>query len=224
LLDCSIERKQAEAVVRAAAVKFGAAKDAGLDTKITALKGVKDEDGDLDESLVKDLAVACGKTFGLTATEESATAFKTLKDLVDWVAAADKAPILILTWSPRCPSSRSSNDRVIEMIAKTKVRAYALACNARDTEEMYAQFKDAFEFNLRVFPDRDQRVTDILGGKTTPHFFLFDGKGVLRYKGAMDNDPMGYMDEGERKDYLVDAVEAIRADKEIAVKETASAG
>jgi len=224
LLDCAVSRKQAEAVVRAAAIKFGAAKDAKLETPLADLVGVKDEDGDLDESLVKNLAVACGKSFGLTATEESAAAFKSLKDLVDWVAAADKAPILLLTWSPRCPSSRSSNDRVIEMIAKTKIRAYALACNARDTDEMYAQYHDTFDFDLRIFPDREQRVTDILGGKTTPHFFLFDAKGVLQYKGAMDNDPMGYMDDEERKDYIMDAVTAIRADKEIALKETASAG
>ncbi len=67
-------------------------------------------------------------------------------------------------------------------------------------------------------------MTDILGGKTTPHFFLFDTKGVLRYRGGLDNDPMGYMEDDERKDYIADAIAAIRGGKDVVTKETAPAG
>ncbi len=224
LHDCKISKKDAEGVVRAAAVKFGAAKDAKLDTKIADLKGVKDEDGDLDESRVKDLAVEAGGYFGLTATDESAAEFTTLGDLVTWITQANSAPILLLTWGPRCPTSRRLNDKIVELVATSKVRAFAVACNYKDTEEHYTEFLDAFEFNLRIFPDREQKVTDTLGGKTTPHFFLFDASGVLRYRGGLDNDPMGYMEDDERENHLADAIGAIKAGKDVAVKDTAPAG
>lgn len=224
LLDCGIKQKEAEAVVLAAAKTFGAAKDAKLTTKIADLKGVKDEDGDLDTSKVKDLAVAAGRYFGLTATDESAESFTTLADLATWITAANDAPILLLTWGPRCPTSARLNDAIVELVANTKIRAYAIACNYKDTPEHYARFLDSYEFNLRIFPDREQRVTDVLGGKTTPHFFLFDPKGVLRYRGGLNNDPMGYMEDDERKDYLVSAIAAIRGGKDVEVKDTAPSG
>lgn len=224
LQDCGITKKDATAVVLANAKKFGAAKKADLDTKIADLKGVKDDEGELDTSKVKDLAVACGKFFGLTATDDSAEAFKTLGDVANWLTAANNAPILILTWSPRCPSVNRANDKIVEMAAKTNVRIFALASNTRDKAEHIAKYLDSREWNVRIFPDADQRVTDILGGKTTPHFFLFDKDAVLRYRGAIDNDPMGYMDDEDRKDHIVNAITAIRAGKDVAVKETAPSG
>ncbi len=224
LHDCAIGKKDAEAVVLAAAIKMGGAKNATLETKIADLKGVKDEDGDVDSEKVKNLAIAAGEFFGLTATDESAESFKTLGDLAKWIHEANSAPILIMTWGPRCPTSRKLNDKIVEVIANKKIRAYAIACNYKDTEEHYAKFLDAFEFKLRIFPDREQRVTDILGGKTTPHFFLFDTKGVLRYRGGLDNDPMGYMEDDERQDWLSDAVDAIKGGKEVAAKDTKPAG
>ncbi len=224
LQDCRVTTKEATAVVMANAKKFGAAKDASAKTKIADLKGVKDDDGDLDASKVKDLAVACGGFFGLVATDESAERFKTLGDLVTWVASANEAPIVLLTWSPQCPSVKRANDKIVEMAAASNVRVFAIASNTRDKAAHIAEYKDAFEWNVRIFPDADQRVTDILGGKTTPHFFVFDKTAVLRYRGAIDNDPMGYMDEEDRKDHILEAVAAIRAGKEVTVKETAPSG
>ncbi|MDJ0522240.1 MAG: redoxin domain-containing protein [Planctomycetota bacterium] len=223
LHDASIGKKDAEAVVLASAIKMGA-KSPTLTTKIADMKGMKDEDGELDASKVQALAIAAGEYFGLIATEESAAKFNTLGDLVTWINSANDAPILLFTWGPRCPTSRNLNDRIVEIVANGNVRAYALACNYKDTEEHYARFMSAQEFNFRIFPDRDQRVTDILGGKTTPHFFLFDSKGVLRYRGGLDNDPMGYMEDDERQDWLSDAVDAIKGGKEVAAKDTKPAG
>jgi len=224
LHDCGITQKDAEGVVMAAAKKFGAPDGAKAETNIADLSGVKDEDGALDADKVKDLACAAGSYFGLTATEDTVERFKTLGDLTKWIAKANDAPILLVTWSPNCPSVKRANDRIVEVASKIDVRIFAIASNTRDTDEHYAKYKDAFEFNVRVFPDREQKVTDILGGKTTPHFFLLDKDAVLRYRGAMDNDPMGYMDDEEREDYIVAAVAAIRAGKDVETKDTKPSG
>jgi hypothetical protein len=224
LLDAGLSRKEAVAMVQAAAHRFGAPENAKLETTVASLSGVQGEDGSVEPEKLRDLAVACGEPAGLTATSETAAAFKTLGDLADWVASANDAPIVLLTWSPNCPSIRKQNDRIVEAAARGRFRIFALACNAPDTDAAYAKFHDTYEWNVRVFPDRKQRVTDLLGGKATPHFFVFDTHGVLRYRGALDNDPMGYMEPEERKEWVLDAVKAIRAGKDLAVKETDPSG
>ena len=104
------------------------------------------------------------------------------------------------------------------------MRLFAIACNTRDTDEHYATHKENYDWNVRVFPDRDQKIVDMLGAKATPHFFLIDKDGVLRYKGAIDDDGMGYMEEDERENYVMDAVKAIRAGKEVTKTETGPSG
>jgi hypothetical protein len=224
LSKAAFTRADAEGAVRAAAGKFGAAKDAPWTTPIADLSGVKDEDGELDTALVRDLACAAGMQLGLTATEDTIEGYETLGDLVDWIAGAIDAPLLFVAWSPNCPSVKGQNDRFVEVVAKSGVRAFVLACNTRDTEEHYTRFKDTFEFNIRIFPDREQKVTDILGGTKTPHYFLVDKTGVLRYRGALDNDAMGYMDDEERDNWVLDAVAALKAGKELAQTETEPSG
>lgn len=217
-------RQEIEASVRATAAKYGASKDCDLKTKVDDLKGVKNEDGAVDETLRKQFACDAGAFYGMTATDESAVEFKTVGDIVGWIETAQKGPIVFICWSPNCPTAKGQNDRIIEFAAKAKVRTYAVACNYRDTEEHFANHRDAFDWNLRVFPDKEQKVTDILGGKRTPHFFLVSTDHVLKYAGALDNDAMGYMDDDERIDYLTEAVEAVRAGKEVRTKESKPAG
>ena len=224
LHDAGIEKKDAVAVVMAKAKEYGAAKDAKAETKIADLKGVLDDGGELDATKVAELANACGEYFGLVATDETAEEFKSLNDLITWITEASNAPILFLTFSPRCGSVKRQCDAIVEMVAKNKIRAFALACNTKDTDEHMKSFVDSMDWPIRTFWDRDQRVTDMLGAKVTPHFFLFDKDGVLRYRGGMSNDPMGFMDEADRKDYLVNAATAIRAGKDVTEKESEPSG
>lgn len=223
LHDCGIKKEDAQAVVLAAAKKLGV-KAPTAETKVADMPGMKDDDGDLDSDAVKTLACSVGSYFGLVATSDTVARFKTLGDLSSWIAKADGSPILLVTWSPNCPSVKKANDRIIEVAAKLDVRIFALGCNTRDTDEHYAKYLDVFDFPVRVFPDREQKVTDIVGAKTTPHFFVLDKDAVLRYSGSLDNDPMGYMDDDEREDYVEDAVTALRTGKPVATKTTDPAG
>jgi peroxiredoxin len=49
---------------------------------------------------------------------------------------------------------------------------------------------------------------------TAPHAFVLDAKGVLRYSGAIDDDPAGTRKEGV-KHYLSDAIDAVVAGKPV---------
>ena len=223
LHDCRIAKKDAETAVRKAAIDAGLAADASLDTKLSDLPGVKGDDG-ADDDKVLEVVRAAGRPFGLVATTDSIANVKTLAEVVTWIEKADAAPILLMTWSPRCPTTRNLNDRIVETAAEHSIRIYAVACNFLDTEAMFDKHKSMLDFPIRIFPDREQKVTDILGGKATPHFFLFDKDGTLKYRGGLDNDPRGGLEADEREHWLADAAAAVCTGKDVAVQETAAAG
>jgi hypothetical protein len=50
------------------------------------------------------------------------------------------------------------------------------------------------------------------GAPVTPTMVVIDTKGVIRYWGALDDQPRG---EGEAKNYVAAAIDAIKAGKEV---------
>lgn len=219
----SIDKKQVEAAVRKAAEAAGATKNCPLTTSIDTLKGLM-EDDELDTMLKAEMLATVGAPYGRIATEESVASVKTLADAIAWITRLDSAPVVIFCWSPRCPTSNKLNDAIHEQLAQVDTRVYALACNYKDDAATYAKGRSMLDFKLRILPDREQKLTDVLGGKRTPHFFVIDKDNKLRYRGALDNDPMGIKDEAERETWLTDAITAINTGKEIVKNETPGPG
>ena len=59
------------------------------------------------------------------------------------------------------------------------------------------------------------------GAMTTPHMYVIDAQGALKYRGAVDNAPRGEVaGGGNRVDYLKRAVDAIRTGDELATPDT----
>ena len=63
--------------------------------------------------------------------------------------------------------------------------------------------------------DPGNKVTDVLGGLSTPHCFVIDRDGVLRYSGALDNDPRGTKG-ASAVSYVRDALDSVLAGKPVA--------
>ncbi|MEM9379346.1 MAG: thioredoxin fold domain-containing protein [Planctomycetota bacterium] len=59
-----------------------------------------------------------------------------------------------------------------------------------------------------VLPDHGHVVADLFQARTTPHCFVIDRKGVLRYSGALDDDPSGEKGDAATN-YVEDALEAV---------------
>jgi peroxiredoxin len=55
--------------------------------------------------------------------------------------------------------------------------------------------------------------------KTTPHMYVVDKEGVLRYSGAIDDDPRGEK-KGEATNYVTTTLEALKAGKEVETSQT----
>ncbi len=219
----AITKADAEASVMALAKTWGAPDDATLDTAIAALANVQ-EDGELDTMMKGEFVAKAGSFYGLQANEESAADLETLSDVVDWIVAAGDAPVVLMCWSPNCPTSKKLNESINAKLAASKARLFAVACNYRDTEEHYQAFIDGLGFHTRIIPDREQQMTDVLGGKRTPHFFVLDADRKLRFRGSLDNDPNEMMEDDERENWLLDAIAAVRAGKAVPKAETPGPG
>ena len=68
-----------------------------------------------------------------------------------------------------------------------------------------------------VLLDASGEVGHMFAAKTTPHMFVIDKDGVLRYDGAIDSSPRG---GGNVENYLADAVDAVMAGKTVATPKT----
>jgi peroxiredoxin len=66
-----------------------------------------------------------------------------------------------------------------------------------------------------------EKVSQAYGPQASPHIFIFDQQRKLRYEGAIDDS---YRFEFVKKRYALDALDALLADKEVAVKHTGAFG
>jgi len=76
-----------------------------------------------------------------------------------------------------------------------------------------------------VLIDEDGTVGRAYGAATTPHMFVIDGEGAIRYRGAIDSIRSTNPDDIPRADnYVKAAVEALLAGEEVDPKETRAYG
>ena len=81
-----------------------------------------------------------------------------------------------------------------------------------------------------ILLDEDGQVGRAYGAEKTPHLYLIDAKGVLVYRGGLDNAPMGTVDPsrpapagavaGSYVPYLQQAVEDLRGGKALRLADT----
>jgi peroxiredoxin len=141
-----------------------------------------------------------------------------------------EAPALAVVWScNHCPYVQAWEGRMIELQRELGDRGFRLvAINSNDAE---AYPEDSFEamqqraqqqgFNFDYLYDEDQSALRVYGAERTPEVFLFDADRKLVYHGAID-DSRDETQVSER--YLRDAIEAVLAGQEPAVRETPPVG
>jgi thiol-disulfide isomerase/thioredoxin len=142
--------------------------------------------------------------------------------------------IFIHFWSMVCPYEPGAQPKFRALLDRYKgkdVVQLAIASNqgelgpepAKDsTEPAYAKIREHVKETKVAYPiivDRGNKLSDLLGGRTTPHCFIIDKKGVLVYSGALDDDPKA--EKGDTaQSYVRDAIDSVLAGKEIKVKES----
>ncbi len=152
----------------------------------------------------------------------------------------DGANILVIIFTANhCPTAQAYESRIMKLVTDYKDKGVAVVAIApndplavRLDELGYTDLGDSFEemkiraserkFNFPYLYDGEtQQVSRTYGPVSTPHVFVFDKERKLRYTGGIDNseDP-----RQANKQFLRDAIDAMLAGREVAVKQTKTFG
>jgi peroxiredoxin len=127
--------------------------------------------------------------------------------------------VLLNFWSAECPISARA-DAVIRGWGD-QVAVLTIASNANEAAELLRRV--AAERGIApVLLDPEQQAADLYGAETTPHLFLIDAAGVLRYQGALDDQTLRR--RSATRFYLMEAVEALLSGAAVAQAETPAYG
>jgi peroxiredoxin len=133
-------------------------------------------------------------------------------------SAKSKPDAVVLTfWCTFCHSCRGLDRKLEKLAADYQGRAavFAVDAAAEDTPEKVAAFFEAKGVKLPVVLDHDGKVADLFGVKVTTTTLVIDAKGVLRYRGQFGRGSDAYAE---------DALKAVLAGEEVAVKSTREFG
>lgn len=137
--------------------------------------------------------------------------------------------------STTCPWERAYQpylNQTAAKFAKTEhdgktVEVVFLGINANKSESMdnvKAKLKEE-DVPYVVTKDPGNKIADAYHATTTPHIFIIDARGVLRYKGGVEKAPTGPGGATKSEEqYLQPVLEALVAGKEPPVTQTKSIG
>lgn len=118
--------------------------------------------------------------------------------------------VLLNFWSAECPWTERTDRELLAYRTHwgDQVAWWNIASNANEPVELLTRV--AAERGLPVvLLDAGQQVADRYGAQTTPHLFVLDAAGILRYQGAFDD--VTFRQRTPSRDYLRAAVEAVLA-------------
>jgi len=133
--------------------------------------------------------------------------------------------VVLCFWSFKCPVSLAYNRRLAALQEKYRPRGVAVLGIASNANESPAEIeRNTANLNLPfpVLIDKDGVVADRLGATHTPQIFVIDRSGVLRYRGALDNNREA--GESGRTAYAEEALEAVLSGRSAAQPETKAFG
>ena len=136
--------------------------------------------------------------------------------------------VFIHFWSIVCPYEKLAEPKCIALQKDYGDRLVEIAINANqgelkaDPSGNYANLRDHVQkagVNFLVAVDHGNKLTDLFGGTNTPHCFVLDKDGMLKYSGALDDDPRG--EKGaQATQYVRNAIESVLAGQAIATPKT----
>jgi peroxiredoxin len=143
----------------------------------------------------------------------------------DTVRLSDlRGRIVILNfWSAECPHSERTDRQILSMFVQWKddVALLPVAANSIESPEMVAETARRRRLPT-VLLDGGHHVADLYDAQTTPHVFVIDREGILRYAGAVDDT--SFRQRRPTRFYLDEAVEALLAGHLPPVQETMAYG
>ena len=120
--------------------------------------------------------------------------------------------VIVNFWSAECPHSERVDVNITACLAGwgESVTLLSIASNANESDRALVAAARRRKIPV-LLRDADQTVADRYEALTTPHVFVNDRQGFLRYRGAVDN--VGFRQRVATKFYLKEAVDALLANR-----------
>ena len=118
--------------------------------------------------------------------------------------------VIVNFWSRECPHSERTDKAILSMFVQWQddVSMLTIASNRNESAEA---LKEAAESRRlpQVLHDADCAVANLFDAQTTPHVFVIDKDGILRYRGAVDD--VTFRQWKPTRFFLDEAVESLLA-------------
>jgi peroxiredoxin len=152
--------------------------------------------------------------------------------------ASSKVLVVVFTCD-HCPNAQMYEGRVTQLYNEFKDKGAAVVAispndpkairidelDSSDVSDTLDEMKIRVAYKHLQYPylyDGDtESVSHAYGPQASPHIFIFDQQRKLRYEGAIDDS---YRIEFVKRHYALDAINALLADQEVAVKHTGAFG
>lgn len=131
--------------------------------------------------------------------------------------------VIINFWSADCPHSERTDHYIVSLLESWngEVELFSIAANRNESLQLL-ELVAVTRGLPRVLVDAEGLVADLYGAITTPHVFILDREGILRYQGAVDNITIRKREATYF--FLQEAVEALLAGRLPAPAETPAYG
>jgi peroxiredoxin len=152
--------------------------------------------------------------------------------------ASSKLLVVVFTCD-HCPNAQMYEGRVTQLYNDYKDKGVAVVAispndpkairidelDSSDVSDTLEEMKIRVAYKHLPYPylydGETESVSQAYGPQASPHIFIFDQQRKLRYEGAIDDS---YRIEFVKRHYALDAIDALLADKEVAVKHTGAFG
>lgn len=120
--------------------------------------------------------------------------------------------VILNFWSAECPWSARTDEGLIQALQawEDHVVVLPIAANVNEDPALLGTTARARGLSL-VLHDPEGRVADLYHAITTPHLFVVDVQGMLRYQGAFDDVTFRNRTPGQI--YLIEVVDDLLAGK-----------
>ena len=118
--------------------------------------------------------------------------------------------VIVNFWSCECPHSERTDKAIISMFVQWQddVTMLTIASNRNESVEALQEAAESRRLPT-VLWDADCAAADLFDAQTTPHVFVIDREGILRYRGAVDD--VSFRQRKPTRFFLDEAVESLLA-------------
>ncbi|MCC6189462.1 MAG: redoxin domain-containing protein [Anaerolineales bacterium] len=112
--------------------------------------------------------------------------------------------VIVNFWSAECAWSRRGDVLLVYRALTWETRGVRVVGVAANVNEPEIQIRYELQSRHVRYPlalDLDQRVADLYKAEATPHFFVLDRQGIVRYIGALDD---ATQDRRDGKNFYLD--------------------